>query len=563
MVEAHRLISNYDVNMTTPESAVAPAEPRKVFSIEVPGPTTRKPITASAGTSIIFVGANGSGKTRLAVLIEDQLGPSAHRISAHRALTLNPSVAKISESNALAGLRTGYANESANIAHRSGHRWGGMSATQLLSDFDFLVQALFAEQSNRSLVTHRERRAGGLAEALPTKMERLVEIWRKLLPHRELHVTGDNIEVSITGTDAKYAASQMSDGERAIFYMIGQALVAADDTALIVDEPELHVHRSIMSKLWDELEAARPDCAFIFITHDLEFAAARLAQKFSIEEYHPTPWWKLKAVPTDTAFDEAIATLILGSRAPILFAEGTNKSLDKSIYRCCFPGWTVVPRGSCASVVHSVATMRANSDLTRIKCSGLVDADAFDASEHAFFQSRGIGVLPVAEIENLVLLPSVSRAIAECEGYSGAALQQCLDWLADAVFASITPELTEAAVVRHCQRRIDRYLKRIEFGEIASVADLIGQTADQLAALDINAIAGKARCDIQNAINRKDLPALLAGYDNKGMFALAAVHLRRTKAKDFESWLTRVLLNKKAPAVVAAIQAVLPRLEAG
>ena len=184
----------------------------------------------------------------------------------------------------------------------------------------------------------------------------------------------------------------MSDGERSIFYMIGQVLVAAEgDPVLIIDEPELHIHRSIMSKLWDELQAARPDCAFIFITHDLGFAAARLAQKFSIEDYRPTPWWKLKPVPPETGFDEATATLILGSRVPVLFVEGTNTSLDNSIYRCCFPGWTVIPRGSCQEVIHAVTTMRANSELTRIRCAELVDSDGFTQSEEAFMAARGIG----------------------------------------------------------------------------------------------------------------------------------------------------------------------------
>lgn len=78
----------------------------------------------------------------------------------------------------------------------------------------------------------------------------------------------------------------MSDGERAIFYMIGQALVAAEGTVLIVDEPELHVHRSIMEKLWDEIEASRRDCGFIYITHDLDFAAARSAKKNVIRDFH-------------------------------------------------------------------------------------------------------------------------------------------------------------------------------------------------------------------------------------------------------------------------------------
>ena len=107
-----------------------------------------------------------------------------------------------------------------------------------------------------------------------TKLQRLNDIWVKLLSHRQLHIKGDDILVSVPGSDNTYNASEMNDGERAIFYMIGQVLVASESTILIIDEPELHVHRSIMSKLWDELEAVRPDCAFVFITHDLEFAAA-------------------------------------------------------------------------------------------------------------------------------------------------------------------------------------------------------------------------------------------------------------------------------------------------
>ena len=96
----------------------------------------------------------------------------------------------------------------------------------------------------------------------------------------------------------------MSDGERAIFYLIGQTLVAAQDSLLIIDEPELHIHRSILAKLWDELEAARQDCAFIFITHDLGFAASRPAQKFVLSDYDPTPFWKIESIPEDTGFDE-------------------------------------------------------------------------------------------------------------------------------------------------------------------------------------------------------------------------------------------------------------------
>ena len=57
-------------------------------------------LTLKAGKTTIIIGANGSGKTRLAVYLEEQLGEKAHRIAAHRALSLNPNVDRIPETKA-------------------------------------------------------------------------------------------------------------------------------------------------------------------------------------------------------------------------------------------------------------------------------------------------------------------------------------------------------------------------------------------------------------------------------------------------------------------------------
>ena len=140
------------------------------FNFSIPTTAEEFNIAVDPGTSVVIVGANGGGKTRLAVHIEDVLQQSAHRISAHRALALNPSVAKISERMALSGLRTGYTQDE-NIAHRQGQRWQGKMAVSLLNDFDFLVQALFADQANKSLETHQRVRAGDRGPAEPTKLE--------------------------------------------------------------------------------------------------------------------------------------------------------------------------------------------------------------------------------------------------------------------------------------------------------------------------------------------------------------------------------------------------------
>lgn len=536
------------------------------FKFSIPGADGAKEFTVDPGNAIIFVGANGGGKTRLAVYIENTLGASAHRISAHRALSLNPGVAKISEKMALMGLRTGHASERATIGNRATYRWGSKGPIQLLNDFDYLIQALFADQSNTSLQAYNQYKPGSTLEKdgfQITKFDKLADIWSRLLPHRILHISGDDILVSAPNSDSRYKASNMSDGERAIFYMIGQVLVAEADQVLIVDEPELHVHRSIMSKLWDELEAVRPDCAFVFITHDLEFAAARAARKFVIRDYDPAPRWTVDEVPEDTGFDEDLATLILGSRRPILFVEGDRSSLDLALYRCCYPDWTVVPRSSCTEVIHAVVTMRANADLTRITCSGIVDADHYDEDDRNYLRDLGIETLPVTEIENVVLLPEVSVAIAQSEGFSGKELEQRIASLTDAIFESLdSDEAIEKVAVRYSKRRIDRILKKLDLSGARTADEIESEYTQRTGELDVRGLTERFKVEIRQAIEGRDLSRLLALYDNKGLMALAASKLKSCRQKDFESWLTRVLRNRTAPEVVEAIVRHLPTMTA-
>lgn len=535
------------------------------FNFQIPGSEHQMPIAIEPGSSMVFVGANGSGKTRLAVFIEDAAGEGAHRISAHRALNLNPAVPKIRGAEALRKLRYGWEHEQATIGHRRSNRWvDSKPAVAMLNDFDCLLQALFADQSVTTLETHTKYRSGTLTKAVATKFETLSEIWQRLLPHRQLVISGDDIQVSVVGSSGTYPASDMSDGERAIFYLLAQALVAADSSLLVIDEPELHVHPSIMSSLWDEIEAARKDCAFLFITHDLHFAAVRAAQKYVIKSYTPAPSWAIESVPDDTGFSEELTTLILGSRRPILFVEGAGTSLDLAIYRCCYPQWTVIPRGSCEQVVHAVVTMRANAQLTRVTCAGIVDADDYAADEIQYLNGLGVFPLQVSEVENLILLPEVSRAIAELEGFGGAELEQQLSSLKAAIFGTLQSQAAiDEVVMRYCRRRIDRTLKKIDLSGPKSITDLVEEYGTQTASLDVGGLAAGAARKIQDALANGDLPSLLTIYDNKGLLALAAQHLKRTRLAAFEAWLTRMLRDEaRAPGLAEALKAVLPTMQA-
>ena len=343
--------------------------------------------------------------------------------------------------------------------------------------------------------------------------------------------------------------------------MIGQSLAAEPNSLLLIDEPELHVHPSILSKLWDEIEALRPDCAFVFITHDLAFATGRNAQKYVLKSYSPNAHWDIEVVPEDAGFDEELTTLILGSRSPILFVEGDETSLDKAIYRACYPDWTVVGRGSSEEVFHSVVTLRNHNVLTRINCSGLIDADDHTAQERDYLVGLGISTLDVSEIENLILLPNISRQIAMSEGRRGQELEDCLNELADAIFQTLeTPESIEKVVLRFCRRRIDRRLKKVDLSNSSSIDELKAEFEAEVIDFNIDALATEVTLRLNTAIHDRDLASLLSIYDNKGLVSLAATHLKSTNVRNFKAWLSRVLRNETCPEITAAFNMELPEI---
>ena len=107
-----------------------------------------------------------------------------------------------------------------------------------------------------------------------TKLDVLKRIWEATLPHRKLIIRGGKVEAQSPGDAAvPYSGSQMSDGERVIFYLIGQALSAPQSGIIIKDEPEIHLHKAVQSRLWDSIQAQRPDCLFVYLTHDVQHPA--------------------------------------------------------------------------------------------------------------------------------------------------------------------------------------------------------------------------------------------------------------------------------------------------
>ncbi|MBJ9968521.1 AAA family ATPase [Burkholderia seminalis] len=373
---------------------------------------------------VVVIGANGSGKTRLGTWMEFS-GPDnqrVYRISAQRSLAFPKDIRPTDISEATLKLACGLdgrtisrAQIEANLSgFRRVNRWGDSPETFLLNDYEALAVLLFSENYEQTLKYMRQVRASERRIDPPkTKLDMVKEIWDYVLPHRTLVLHASVVAAVPRGGGDEYAATQMSDGERVAFYLIGQCMCAAPDAIVIIDEPEVHLHRAIQAKLWDAIEAARPDCTFVYLTHDLTFASERAGcAKVCLRSYDGASfdWYE---VPETEGISEDMLLEVLGSRKPVLFVEGVQGSHDLEVYQCAFPEHTVKPLGSCEKVIEAVKAFNSLEDFHHIACNGIVDRDYRDADELAAYERHGVYAPRVAEVENLFLLEEVLRAVAE------------------------------------------------------------------------------------------------------------------------------------------------------
>ncbi len=529
-----------------------------IVNVKIPTSSGELSIDLESGRSILFVGANGAGKTRLGVWIEDKISSEkVRRISAHRSLTMSDNLTLISLDRAQSGLSSGLADLG---GIKKAHRWKQNPATALLSDYDFLLQALFADHSRASIEYVEQKRFGSDPEIPNTALLKLKDIWECLLPHRKFRLLEAGIKVIPSNGQSEYAGSQMSDGERVIFYLLGHSLLAPKDGILIIDEPELHVHKAILGRLWDLIESARPDCAFIYISHDLDFVVARpAASKYVVRAYEQPNNWEIEELPKNTELPDRVVSELIGSRQPVLFVEGERGSLDAFIYRCAFPNYLIQPIGGCEAVIHAVASFRKNLSLHRIgEVRGCVDADARDVEEIEYLKNQGVFVLSVAEIENVLLKSLVFRNISASLHFSPDEIDDCLKGLTISVLNEAKRDI-EMASVRYAIRRLDSTVKKLAPAS-RTVEDLCSRFINALGSINPADLANEYRIKLQAVIDANDLDGVLSLYDNKGLLNIGARCLGIKGRDQLIEFVGRLLASEKNRSLLQSIQEVLPKI---
>ena len=354
--------------------------------------------------AIVILGPNGSGKTQLAQKIAAENPVSA--ISAQRRTWVDDNLPVQEEQQ----LR--------NQVKSQQDRWRQQS-WQPTEEINWILSTLIQDHTN--LLTKRNEEAidAGipLEPVRDTKLILLQGLWNRLFPKRKLEIGGFFPKVRrLDGASsaATYQLRQMSDGERTVLYMAARVMTA-EQTVILVDEPELHMHSRLSVQFWDEAEKLRPDCRFVYITHDLNFALSRRRATY------------LVARPGDTAealvvdqLPSSIAAEVLGAatlpfyaKRIFLFEGEPGKGFASEFFSAWFDDdeTFAIAAGDRDAVCAAVSGLKAVG-IVAADVIGLIDRD-FYSEDVLNAVTNGVTVLPLHEIESVLCDQKVVAGVSE------------------------------------------------------------------------------------------------------------------------------------------------------
>lgn len=494
------------------------------MEITLPSKLNERTAPSTDSKTIVVIGANGSGKTRFGSDIEQRYNEITHRISAQKSLSMPDFVSTKSKEVAEREFLYGTWSEDIGYLKRSGwihSRWKNNLNTHLLNDYEKLMVLLHTEEYEESIKFKETYSPGQISIKPKTKLDRIQNIWEYVLPHRKLHKKAGSIDVSIVdSTSEKYKASEMSDGERVIFYLIGSVISAPDNAIIIIDEPEMHIHKSIVKKLYDKIEIERTDCTFIYLTHDIDFAISRQDSLKIWAKSYNNGVWDYTLLENDSELPEQLYLEILGSRKPILFIEGDDSSIDYKLLQLIFDDFTTKPLGSCEKVFETTKAFNEQNSFHHIESVGLIDRDRRTDEEVTYINNPNIWIAQVAEIENFLLIEEVVKEVAS---------NMMKD--SNSVFESVKSNIIsffdsqkEKQALEHSLSRVERLFKNAtNNSEVKTISEFQSSLTSFWNGFNVKDIYDEVLKKFQELIDTENYEGILKVFNNKGIIQYSQV----------------------------------------
>ena len=459
---------------------------------------------------LVVIGTNGAGKSSFGKSLLDKYPDKAEKVSGLHALFLNNGEEKLFKN-----IGEGFAHLQSLVKERL--------LVPRLSDYEKLVLGLLWDEFEQSANFKENYKINPDTIPPVTKIDQIQQIWEKMFPHNRLVRKAGFIELMSTYEGAEsYTAGRMSDSEKLVFYLIGTILQAREEAILIIEEPETLLHNSIKTYLWDELEKLRPDCTFVYLTHDIDFAASRSdSERVWIRSFNADEKvWDYQIIERNESFPEDLYMEILGSRKPILFIEGTDtNSIDSRLYPLIFTDYLVKPMGGCQKVIETTKAFSQLKDFHMLESMGIVDRDRRTEAEIRYLNEQHIFVPNVAEVENLLMLEDVIKSVA-----------RRLMKNPDEIFAMVKENVIrlfekdlEDQVILHAKHIVKKKLEIALNCKIHSFDELNERVEEIHERMRVEEIYDNLKAEFQRYVDEADYRNILRVYNQKGMLPQSRV----------------------------------------
>jgi ABC-type Mn2+/Zn2+ transport system ATPase subunit len=480
-------------------------------------------VAVENGQCIFVLGANGTGKSSLMHAFYAAHHTAARRISAHRqtwfsssSVTLSPEQKRQAETNI----------QNTDMATQA--RWKDDYSAQRvnIAIYDLIDAENVRARGIAGAVDGGDIDAAKILSKKDAPIKLINELLRLSSIPIEISVRqNEQVLASKSGSDP-YSVAELSDGERNALLIAANVLTVVPGTLLLIDEPERHLHRSIISPLLTLLFAKRPDCAFIVSTHDvllpLDNPGARtLLVRSCTYEGQNVSHWDIDLVPADAPIGDDIKKDILGSRRKVLFLEGDDHSLDKPLYSLIFPAVSVVAKAGCGEVETAVAGIRGAPDLHWVHAFGIVDNDRRAQTDIERLKALGIYAISVYTVESIYYHPEIQRRVAiRQEAVTGENAVTRVAAAKAAVLASLPPH-----VDRLCSRAIEKTIRNEIDIQRPTQAQIAAGTAINIT-IDVAAALAAERTALNALVAAQDLENIVCRYPVRETPALTEIARR-------------------------------------
>lgn len=421
-----------------------------------------EPIVFSLGVGdvLYLLGANGTGKSSLVYRLFGHYQNNAKRISAHRqtwfasnTLDITPRNRQDLEDNA----------RSQDAQPQARYREWNPAGRANMAIYDLIDADTMQERKIAGLVRAGSVEAAQKEAQNPSPIQVINELMRLSNLPIEISVEEGQKIVACKNGGNGYSIAELSDGERNAFLIAAEVLTAKRGTLILIDEPERHLHRSIISPLLKLLFDRRNDCAFIVSTHELMLPldtpkASTLLVRSCEYQGQEVRAWTADLLAPGAAIDDDLKGDILGSRRKIIFVEGTAQSLDAPLYSLLFPQVSVLPKEGCRDVEHAVHGLRGADDIHWVSAWGIVDNDQRGAEDVARLKDAGVWALSHYSVESFYYHPKIVARVAERQagltGGDATALAQTATTNAIAGAKAQRDHLVARAVLRSARNKV-------------------------------------------------------------------------------------------------------------